>query len=625
MSVKYRLASRPSGEVCDYAAAELFRCLSLMDATLTEGEGGLCLTLKLIDGDPELDTVKIAVEGGIGTIGATNEGALLIAVYRFLYELGCHWTHPGEGGEHIPARSLNPDGVSVHVSETPSRRHRGVCIEGACSEENVIEMIEFLPRVGMNSYFIQFFRPTVFFARWYEHWHNDTLAKEELTPERIDAIHDRVVVELRRRGLRHHAVGHGWTCVPFGVPGEGWHQLKNEDLPPEYLAITAELDGVRLPWHNTPINTNLCYSRADVRERIAKSVADYCESHVSVSVLHLWLADGSNNNCECPACRDTRPSDYYVMLLNEVDAELTARGLDTKVVFLAYVDLLWAPEREVIKNPDRFLMMFAPITRTYSKTYREGIAALDTVEKRPFVRNKLIFPRGVGENVAYLNDWRKTFPGSGFVFDYHLMWDHGRDAGYMDVSRTLFADMKDLDLLGLDGMISCQLSRSTFPTGLPIYGMARALWDKNADFDTMADEYFAAEFGELAADVRAYLEEVTRLTDPIYVRGEKPAVSEEARKNYEALPALVEGFLAKHPEVTETSENEALRTLAIHAEVVTRLSALGVGRAIGEKRTAVAEEIRAYLRARELTVQHRLDLWNYSANALNAYFLEEKV
>ena len=617
--MKYQLISRPTGEVCEYAAAELFRCLSSMDPTLSEGEGGLSLTLSLVDGDPELDIVRIAVKEGVGRIGATNEGALLIAVYRFLYELGCRWTHPGEGGEHIPTRTLRAADITVHVDETPSRRHRGVCIEGACSEENVKEMIEYLPRVGMNSYFIQFFRPTVFFARWYEHWHNDTLAKEEVTAARIDAIHDRVVREIRRRGLRHHAVGHGWTCVPFGVPGEGWHMLKNEDLPPEYLAITAELDGVRLPWHNTPINTNLCYSRPDVRERIVKSVADYCEAHESVSVLHLWLADGSNNNCECPACRDTRPSDYYVMLLNEVDAELTARGLATKVVFLAYVDLLWAPEREVIKNPDRFLMMFAPITRTYSKTYREGIASLDTVETQPFVRNKLVFPKGVGENVAYLNDWRRAFNGSGFVFDYHLMWDHGRDAGYMDISRTLFADMKDLDLLGLDGMISCQLSRSTFPTGLPLYGMARALWDKNADFEDVANEYFAAEFGAIGQDVRAYLEEVTRLCDPVYVRGEKPAVSEEARAKYEALPALVDAFLAAHPEVSETSENEAYRTLAIHAEVVRRLSFLGSGRAIGEKRQDVAEEIRAYLRAREMTVQHRLDLWNYSANALTRY------
>ena len=623
--MNYRLIARPSGEVSDFAAAELFRCLSAMDPTLTEGEGGIALTLALIAGDPELDTVRIAVKDGVGEIGATNEGALLIAVYRFLYELGCRWTHPGLGGEHIPTRALDLASVNVSVSETPSRRHRGICIEGACSEEDVKDMIEFLPRVGMNSYFIQFFRPTVFFARWYEHWHNDALlGKEEVTPERIDAIHERVVAEIRRRGLRHHAVGHGWTCVPFGVSGDGWHKLDCDKLPKEYLDITAELNGVRRPWYDVPLNTNLCYSRPEVRTRMARSVADYCAEHPSVSVLHLWLADGTNNNCECEGCRDTRPSDYYVMLLNEVDAELTARGIDTKVVFLAYVDLLWAPEREVIKNPDRFLIMFAPISRTYSSTYREGVAELDRIEKRPFVRNKLIFPKGVGENVAYFRDWRRAFSGSGFVFDYHLMWDHGRDAGYMDISRTLFTDMKDLDLLGLDGMISCQLSRSAFPTALPIYGMARALWDKNADFDAVADEYFAAEFGEKAAAVRAYLEEVTRLCDPVYVRGEKPAISEEARKNYASLPALVEEFLARNPEITEESEYEPYRVLAVHAEVVKRLARLGEGRAIGEKRHEVAEEIRNYLRPRETMIRNRLDLWNYSANALNAYFLPEK-
>ena len=89
-------------------------------------------------------------------------------------------------------------------------------------------------------------------------------------------------------------------------------------------------------------------------------------------------------------------------------------------------------------------------------------------------------------------------------------------------------DMCDLDLLGLDGMISCQLSRSALPTALPIYGMARALWDKNADFDAVADEYFTAEYGPLAADVRAYLTALSDTFDPRVLRNETPRVDPAA-------------------------------------------------------------------------------------------------
>ena len=47
----YRLVSHPEGETCAYAAEELWRCLAAMDNTLTEGEGGISLSLMLLEGD----------------------------------------------------------------------------------------------------------------------------------------------------------------------------------------------------------------------------------------------------------------------------------------------------------------------------------------------------------------------------------------------------------------------------------------------------------------------------------------------------------------------------------------------------------------------------------------------
>ena len=50
----------------------------------------------------------------------------------------------------------------------------------------------------------------------------------------------------------------------------------------------------------------------------------------------------------------------------------------------------------------------------------------------------------------------------GFDYDYHLMWDHLRDPGYVTSTKILFDDMQNLDKIGLNGMISCQLTRSAF-------------------------------------------------------------------------------------------------------------------------------------------------------------------
>ena len=621
----------PAGETCAYAARELLRCLSAMDATLTEGEGGLTLSLSLIDGDPASDRIEIAVKGGVGTVAGVSPRAILIAVYRFLYELGCRWTAPGEAGEHIPKRTLTPEDVNVSVAETPSYRYRGVCMEGCISEKNVLDMITFLPRVGMNTYFIQFFRPTAFFHNWRTNPANPEYEKGPYKPEEIDAIHERIVLEIRKRGLDHQAIGHGWTCEPYGVKGESWSRADFATLPEEYRDAVAVLDGEKKLYAGAPLMTNLCYGREDVRRRLVEAVADYCETHPHVSAVHLWLSDGHNNFCECERCRDSRPADQYVALLNEVDAELTARGLATKIVFLIYFELVFAPEHEVIRNPDRFILMMAPVSRSYSCSYADGIEEAKTMPPLPFARNHLLWPSGTGkneaphlpytmaENLTCLREWRRAFGGEGFLFDYYLIWDHVKDPGYMDVARTMFRDMQALCDIGLNGTVNCQFSRSALPVGLPMYGMARALWNRNADFDTVANEYFEAEFGEKGAAVRAYLEEITRRFDPKYLRAERPRLSEELALTLDTVPALVGEFRRANPELRADSEVMAWRALAIHADLVTVLSMLLARRARGIPHEDLAEMIRAYVPKIEMSVQERFDGRNYVNQLINRF------
>jgi hypothetical protein len=86
-----------------------------------------------------------------------------------------------------------------------------------------------------------------------------------------------------------------------------------------------------------------------------------------------------------------RPSDWYITLLNDIDERLTEENLVTKVVFLLYVDLLWEPQQVKLNNPDRFTLMFAPITRTYSSSFTDA-PAFDENDLPDFELNKLKFP-----------------------------------------------------------------------------------------------------------------------------------------------------------------------------------------------------------------------------------------
>ncbi|MBP3918975.1 MAG: DUF4838 domain-containing protein [Clostridia bacterium] len=485
------------------------------------------------------DAVYINVSGGAGIITGTNPRSVLIAVYRYLRALGCAFLRPGKDGDIIPACS--PQTTPVYIAEAASYRHRAVCIEGAVSYEHVADMIDFLPKIAMNGYFVQFKKPYEFFERWYQHGTNPTMPAEPMTEAEMDGMYDMLRGEIHKRGLMYHAVGHSWTCEPFGVQGAGWTPI-TEKAPDSIAPCLAKVNGKREFWGGVPLNTNLCYSNPAVRSAVTSSIVDYCEEHPDVDYLHFWLADGSNNHCECERCKEI-PADYYVMMLNELDEKLTAKGIDTKIVFLIYVDLLWEPQHETIRNQDRFVLMFAPITRTYSKSYTFTEEEMNTVTLAPYEKNKLTMPHSVAENVARLRKWQEQFKGDSFDYDYHLVLDNFNDPGSIRSAKILATDMQNLKNLGINGMNSCQAQRVFFPTSLPMLAMAETLWNREAVFADIARSYFTAAFGDDGIKVWRYLAVLSDLFDPEYLRGEKPAIDEEKARSFAKIPGIIADFM----------------------------------------------------------------------------------
>ena len=385
------------------------------------------------------DFIYIDIEDGKGFICGGNGRSILLSVYRYLAEIGLRWVRPGKDGEYIPEKPCL--GKSVKISETPSYRHRAICIEGAVSYENVRDMIDWAPKAGFNGYFLQFRESYTFFDRWYSHKKNPLKEPEKFTVERAREYCALAVSEIKKRGLVYHAVGHGWTCEPFGIPGLSW-EPQEYDVPPETSRYFALADGERKICGGMPLNTNLCYSNPEVRKIVLENIIDYIEKHPEIDLLHFWLADGDNHQCECDNCKKANPSDFYVQMLNELDGLLEKHGLNTKIVFLVYADLLWAPLYESLKKQGRFILMFAPITRSYS---REFAPNAQIPAPSVYVRNKLIMPGSVEENLAYLKSWQQWFKGDSFIFDYHYWCDHYRDPGYYKSAEILYRDIINLE------------------------------------------------------------------------------------------------------------------------------------------------------------------------------------
>ena len=435
---------------------------------------------------------------------------------------------------------------------------------------------------------------------------------EEFSPKKAEEIIADVVNEIEKRDILYHAVGHGWTCEPFGISCLGWEKPEDEQEPTdEVRQYLAEINGERKFWRGGPINTNLCYGNPEVRRIITEDIANYAETHPEIDILHFWLADGWNNHCECELCRNTRPADFFVDMLNDVDRLFTERNISTRIVLLIYVDLLWPPVERKILNPDRFMLMFAPITRTYSTTFAVTgeLPAISAYE-----RNKLVMPESVEENIAFLKAWQDVFAGDSFDFDYHIMWDHYYDPGYYQISKTLYEDIKGLKDVGLNGYVSCQTQRSYFPTGLPMVVMGRALWDSSLDFDRITEDYMSGAFGPDGELAREYLAKLSELFDPVYLRGEKPSVNPEAAEKYRQIPGVINAFLPVI-ERNLNAPNECWKRswfyMKKHAEIFIPMAAALEAKAVGDRALCNArwEAIKTLVCKMEPDVHSVLDVW----------------
>lgn len=576
--MKLTIARIDGGTTAKFACSELRRYLELIDSsisidemTYTQYRANTQVLWVGLDGSvraSEEDEIRIDVENGVGIITASNERALLIAVYRFLRDLGCDWLFPGPDGEIVPKKTLFPEMICAQVLEKASYPHRAICTEGAMGYEHLYNMIDWIPKAGMNGYYAQFYAPLIFFQRWYRNEQTAVTGAPELEDnEAYLAIWKRAVEEIEKRSLLYYAGGHGFTLEPFGIHDLEWYVDYSENpygAPDTIKPYLAMINGERKV-NKKLCNTNLCYSNPEVRETIVEGILDFCRERPSLDYVCVSLADSFNNHCECDECQKMSPSDYLIMMLNEVDKRMTEQNMNTKVMFSLYCELLWPAAKVKINNPNRIIFKFCPISRKYDTLltdFEEGIQD----QPKPFARNKISLPYAIAENVNMLKAWQNTAPCESVLFDYHLHSAQYRDPGFYRISQVLHDDMAKLDRLGLDGMVSCQAQRASFPVGLPMYAMSRALWNKNSVFEEVSETYFRETFSDKGDEVENYLRTLSELFDAEYINGKKPVHAKEDIARYERVIRVINDFVAEQIEPNKT-QSIHWEYLSYHAEL----------------------------------------------------------
>ena len=517
------------------------------------------------------DIIHIDVDAeGNGIIAGSNPRSVLLATYRYLQENGCRWLFPGIDGEKIPIKNIE----ALKYHKMADCRFRGQCNEGAEIQVNMMEAIDFTPKIGMNIFMLEFTNPD-YYSSYYEHTYNPNRERESINPSITLQWKRQCEAEIAKRGLQFHDMGHGWTIEPFGIMA-----VNDPDVPEDAYQYLALWQGKREIWKNIhPYNTNYCMSNPKAREIVTSSIVSYAKAHTNVDYLHVWLADSWNSHCECEECLKMTPSDWYVIQMNEVDKALTEAGLDTRIVFICYVDTSWPPLEATLVNPKRFSLLVAPVTRDYSYSPE---ADSSFAEYPPYKRNANEKPVDVNEYVKRGSDWQKKCNVRAFLYEYHFWKNQYYDPGVLDFAKVIHDDVVNYKKNGLNGIIEDGSQRSYFPNGFCFFVYGQTLFDTSLEFEDLKRDYFKSAYGEDYEKVLEIFEKIGKCFDPRYLAGRlssdlnvgkhyNPAMAENLRKMPEVAKEAAD-FIAAHRIMPERAQTVMFKILRHYIDYCVGLS-----------------------------------------------------
>ena len=612
----YRIYKITSNPVVDFAAEELKKYLRMMMPR--GGEIAISYAPDATDGfrlglmadfgldtseaaDVELDDIlHIDTDEQGGIIAGDNARSVLLAVYRYLTINGCRWLYPGVDGEFIPVKDIEP----VKYHKLADVRYRGQCNEGAESQQAMLETIDFSPKIGLNVYMLEFDIPKIYYDWYYNHKDNESnWEPEPVSAETVLQWKRACETEIAKRGLQFHDMGHGWNAEAFGISSlGGWTKDENNPVPEEARQYLALIDGKRDLYKGVALNTNFCMSNPEARKIVVKTVCDYAQQNHNVNYLHVWLADAQKNHCECENCRKKTPSDWYVILLNEIDAELTARGLTNRIGGCIYSETAYEPTCEHLNNPERFIFILGAITRSYCYSVPKD----PKVEKfTEFVLNKSGRPETMEEHIVRAKRWRDFAAAPQIAYEYHF-WKHQHYApGVLSFARRLHEDVFSYRDNGYGGIIQDGSQRSYFPNGLSYYVYAQTLFDNSVVFEDVVEDYMRHAYGEAADLALEYLKKIDEYLPQTYVEARhtlnhdvnqfyKPEM-EQQLKAVEGITREYEEKLAAFKNMPKRVQTVSVRLLLRHCELCRGLAAALACKCVGKDREA-KESIQSFMK-----------------------------
>jgi len=626
-----RIKKMRADSVIDHAAEELKKYLRMMmpeggDVTISFEPGardGFRLGLledfgiEISEIDPTFDDyVFVETEKDGGTLAGSNPRSVLFAVYRFLKLNGCRWLFPGPEGEIIPQKKIEKQ--SYH--HLAGYRLRGHTLEGAPSLRQVLDYIDFHAKEELNSFGL--YGVFSYQENYYNHRRSARFRPEEgFDPEQAEtqwrALYEH---EIKKRGLLLFSGEHGLIPDALGIKESDRADYKSgkKTVSEQIRPYLAQIQGKRALYRDDIYFTNVCFSKEGIIQKMAESALRQAKAKPYLDYLGITVADLSKNHCECEECKKKIPSDWYVILLNEIDRLLSENKMDTRILFSFYTDMIFAPKTETLRNPKRFLLQFCPIHRSYSSSLTKDSVIPEPI---PFVHNDWKIPKSFEEAYALFRKWQEIFPGPYSMFEYHYWRAQYRDPGAMEIARRVYEDIQSYPIVGVCGCMQDGSDKSFFPNGFHSHIYAETLMHPDLDYEAEMTDFYRHQYGEGWEKVRDYLSGISSAFDYRYMLGEKSKKPEiaphycpehaESLSKVKHLTGEMQKEISKHRKNPVRAQDRAWHALLRHTQWCEGLAEIMIEKCQGNDRIALER----WQEFSEEFSQYDLELdglWDYS-------------
>jgi hypothetical protein len=385
--------------------------------------------------------------------GATPRAALY-ATYDLLERLGCGWCVPGD--DTVPKRStlrLSP----VSVKTEPAFRHRMMLDYPLMSVTQSVAILDWIAKNRMN----------------WVHPCPNAFGEPKAWYER----RDRVVPELRKRGLRLIIGGHTMHT---------WVPPENFEKHPEWFAY---MKGER----KAP---TLCVSNTDMAAELVRNMRRFLDRCPEVDVVDLWHPD-ENVFCHCPTCtqglvpaeaKGQRPEAVpayavksahaisHVQFVNRIAAEIAKSHPKVMISLLVYLATDCAFPDGCPAPADNLMLAMAHIARhTYRPLAGEPKSAVNM--------------RFLGNDLTWMAQARNHY-----IYEYWNCWV----APFIyPGAQVIVEDLRVLQRVGAHGASSDMWGY----TPCNMYVAARALWSPDVSWEAAVRDFNLRYYGEAGQEM----------------------------------------------------------------------------------------------------------------------------